>query len=191
MTKLVTYIAAAVVLMICVAPAQAQVDQMGSLDTVFADLAKISPTCWSVTISVTNDEALVGLSIPLEFTGGPGIRLVGDSAVYTGGRAEQFAYKGFRADTAIQAVTLGMIANVGPTKNDLFAGRGRLVTIFVSSMDDQEIKQLKVDTTTTHPANSLLLVANRIQPGNPPDTLEGEERKKQEIIPAFIVRDAN
>ena len=115
-------------------------------------------------------------------------RIVADSAIYTGGRAETFDYKGMRADTAIQCVTLGMVANLGPTHKVLDVGNGRLVTIFVSSLDKKAIEKLDVDTTTTTPNNSLMIIADRVQGGNVPDTLPLTERKILEIRPAFVVK---
>jgi len=170
--------------------APAQTDAFGVPDTLYAELAKINDYNWSVTVSLTNDQSIVGLSLPFEMVGGRGVKVVADSAVYKGGRVEHFDYKGFRADTAIQCVTLGMIANLGPNKHDLAAGRGRLVTFFVSSANGEPIEQLKIDSTTTPPNNSLMMVANRVQPGNPPDTIPYGDRGKQEIVPVLVIREA-
>ncbi len=165
-----------------------QTDYFGKIDTVFADVEKIDDQNWSVTISYSNDQPVEGLSIPLRLAAGEN-RVVGDSAIYTGGRVEHFAYKGFRSDTAIQCVTMGMVANLGPTRHKLDAGSGRLVTFFVSSLDNKPIEKLHVDTTTTHPDNSLMTVADRYQPTEDGiDTIIGERLKELQIIPAFVVR---
>jgi hypothetical protein len=162
-----------------------QVDKFGKVDTVYADIAKISDAIWTVTISYTNDESVVALSVPLKLTAGLN-KIVADSAVYTGGRVEKWDIKAFRCDTAIQCVTLGMLADLGPRKKFLTPGSGRLVTLFVSSIEDKPIEKLAVDTTTTNPTNSLECVADFIQ-GTPPDTTR-VERPKREIRPAFVVR---
>jgi hypothetical protein len=81
-----------------------------------------------------------------------------------------------------------MIANLGPTQIYLNPGNGRLVTIFVSSIDKEPIEKLKVDTTTTQPNNSLMAMASRIQRGEIIDTIPFERRKDMEIIPAFVIR---
>lgn len=165
-----------------------QTDYFGKIDTVFADIEKIDDLNWSVTISYSNDQPVEGLSIPLRIAAGEN-RVVGDSASYTGGRVEHFAYKGFRADTAIQCVTMGMVANLGPTRHKLDPGSGRLVTFFVSSLDNKPIEKLHVDTTTTHPDNSLMTVADRYQPTEDGvDTIIGERLSELQIIPAFVVR---
>lgn len=169
-------------------PAQlmAQTDNYGVTDTLYADLAKIDDLNWSITISYVNDQPVGGLSIPLQMTAGKN-RLVADSAIYTGGRVEHFAFKGFRPDTAIQCVTLGIIANLGPSNNVLEKGSGRLVTIFLSSMDGKKIENLFVDTTTTFPNNSMMVVADRSLLG-PVDSTYAMRMKELEIIPVFIVR---
>ena len=175
--------------LLCLLPATllAQHDVFGITDTLYADLAKIDDHNWKVDISYTNDEWVEALSIPLRLIGGE-TRLQGDSAVFTGGRVEKFDYKGFRADTAIQCVTMGLVANLGPNNNSLPPGNGRLVTLFVSTPDKEPIKEITVDTTFTRPNNTLLVIAKRIQPGNPPDTLDLDRQKDKEIVPVFVVR---
>lgn len=175
------------VLLMVPAVVSAQIDQFGTTDTVYADVAKVNEMTWTITVSYTNDESVVGLSIPLKLSAGTN-RIVADSAIYTGGRVENFAFKGFRPDTAIQCVTLGMIANMGPTRNRLMPGEGRLVTIFVSSLDGDPIVDLVVDTTTTNPNNSLMTVADDVQGEFSQDTIPVTQREKLEIHPAFLMR---
>lgn len=167
--------------------ASAQVDHFGVVDTIYADVAKLDDHNWTITVSYTNDESVVGLSVPLKMTAGLN-RVIADSAVYTGGRVEKFSYKGFRADTAIQCIMLGMIANLGPTQIVLSSGSGRLVTVFVSSVENKPIKKLVVDTATLHPDNSLLVIADRSQLDPEADTVPVHMSKKLEIIPAFVAR---
>lgn len=165
----------------------AQTDPYGKIDTVYAETAMIQPNIWTITVNYTNDEPIVGLSIPLKYRSGL-VKLIADSAVYTGGRAANFAYRGFRVDTAIQCLTLGMIANLGPTTVRMEPGTGRLVTIFLSSIDDVAITKLVVDTTTTNPNNSLLTMTDAVI-GTPPDTVRPEFNKRQ-VVPAFLSRPA-
>ncbi len=167
--------------------ALAQVDAFGKPDTIYADIARIDDHHWTITVSYTNDESVAGLSIPLKMTAGL-TRIIADSAVYTGGRVENFAYKGFRPDSAIQCVMLGMIASLGPPQIVLPAGNGRLVTVFVSSVDKKPIEKLEIDTTTLHPNNSLLVIADRSQLDPDADTVPPQLSKKLEIIPAFVAR---
>jgi hypothetical protein len=168
--------------------ASAQSDPFGKVDTVYAEVSKVSETVWTITVSITNDENVVGLSVPLKMTAGLN-RIVADSAVYTGGRVEKahFDYPGFRADTAIQCVTLGMIANMGPSNKTLAPGSGRLVTVYVSSLEDKPIEKLEVDTTTTYPSNSLIVIADSLQ-GTIPDTTRIIDMNRRMISPAFVIR---
>ena len=169
------------------AVSNAQTDKYGKTDTLYADVEKIGEDSWTITISLTNDEYIGGMSVPLKMSAGA-VKIVGDSAVYTGGRVDHFTMKIFRPDTAIQCVTLGMVANLGPTNKTLAPGSGRLVTIYVSSLDGSPVKKLIVDTATTTPNNSMMMVADRIQQTDPPDTLPFGESKRAEIIPVFVVR---
>lgn len=177
----------AIVALVWPVAASAQSDPYGKIDTVYAETAMIDSNIWTITVNYSNDEPIVGLSIPLKYHAGL-VKLIADSAVYAGGRAASFAYRGFRVDTAIQCLTLGMIANLGPTTVRLEPGAGRLVTIYLSSIDDLAIKKLVVDTTTTNPNNSLLTMTDAVI-GTPPDTVRPEFNKRQ-VVPAFVARSA-
>lgn len=170
--------------------ASGQVDQFQSLDTVYAEVGRIDATTWTITVSVFNDEYVQALSIPLELHSGK-TKVVADSAVYTGGRVENFTFKGFRADTSVQCVTLGLVANMGPTQNFMppsKGGAGRVATVFVSSLTGDPITSLEIDTTTTHPNNSLMMIANAIQFTDPPDTIPRGDADKLTIVPAFVLK---
>ena len=186
MTKTAKIFLFAFALLLMPIVASAQVDSFGKTDTLYAELAKIDNQNWSITVSLTNDEPIVGLAVPFRMTAGP-TRVVADSAIYTGGRVETFAFKNFRPDTTIQCVTLGMIANLGPTRNFLAPGSGRLVTIFVSSLDESTIDKLTIDTTTTSPNNSLMVIADNIQ-GT--DTIQSEDRERMKIFPVFVIKES-
>ena len=167
--------------------AAAQVDAFGTVDTLYAELNRIDKTNWTVTISYVNDEWVDALSLPFALRAGD-TKLVSDSAIYTGGRVAHFDFKGFRADSAIQCFTLGLMANMGPSQNGLPPGSGRLATVFVSSLDGTPIEKLTLDTTTTHPSNSLMVMAQGVQPGNPPDTIPGDRFDDLTIIPVLIIK---
>jgi hypothetical protein len=167
----------------------AQTDPFGKPDTVYAEVAMINSNTWTITVSYTNDENIVGLAIPLKMTAGLN-RIVADSAIYTGGRAAHFSYLGFRPDTAIQCITLGMIANLAPTNKTLAPGSGRVVTVYVSSLEDKPIETLEVDTTTTNPNNTLMAIADSLQ-GTAPDTTRIIDMSQRTIVPAFVFRRPN
>ncbi len=67
---------------------------------------------------------------------------------------------------------------------------GRLVTVFVSSIDKEPIEKLAVDTITLYPNNSLMVVADQSELGKITDTVPTHVSKKREIYPAFVVRQA-
>lgn len=179
---------AATAMLLLSTTAFAQADPFGAMDTIFAGTDKIDDFNWMVTISLFNDEKIVALSIPLKFTAESDNNIVVDSVVYTGGRADHFTFKVFRADTSAQSVTMGLIANMGPTDNTLLPGTGRVATVFISSLDKKAIPFLEVETTTTAPSNSLMAVADRIQGGDYPDTISSFGNAR-EIRPIFVVRD--
>lgn len=182
-------IAAGIVLLTLPVGSFAQEDLHGFIDTVYADLSRIDSHNWSITVSYTNDQAVAGLTVPLKMAAGLN-RIVADSAVYTGGRVDHFTLKAFRPDTAIQCVLLGMVANLGPTYKRLEPGRGRLATIFVSSLDKEPIDSLVVDTATVPPGQQRLLsIADEIQ-GTPPDTIR-ISRDEVRIHPVFVIRYTN
>lgn len=174
-------------LALCLPPVsgQAQVDNVGAIDTVFADVAKVDDNLWTITVSYFNDERVLGLTIPLRMTSGLN-RIVADSAVFADGRIEHFNWKIFRADTAIQCVLIGGVGP-GAVRKVLEPGSGRVATIYVSSLDKKPIEKLDIDTTTVHPNNSLMSVADRLQSDT--DTMPLSPVDVQ-IIPAFVVRKA-
>ncbi|MBU0983620.1 MAG: hypothetical protein KKA42_07105 [candidate division Zixibacteria bacterium] len=163
-------------------------DRFGAPDTLFAEVARIDDYNCSITLTITNDESLVGIAIPLKLSAGLN-KIVADSAVYTGGRVAQWSYRGFRPDTAIQCVTLGMIANLGPSDYRLTPGSGRLVTVFVSSLEEKKIEHLMVDTTTTHPDNSLMAIVDTDQ-SETGDTAKVDFFDR-ELVPVWVVRNTD
>jgi len=150
----------------------AQVDTHGKTDTIFVEPYQIDAKNWGINVGLFNDEEIVGISVPLHFTSETK-KLVCDSTIFKGGRVEHFRIKFARPDTVIQCVTIGLIADVGVSVPPLQPGKGRIATIFISSLEDKEIPNLNVDTTTTAPGNTLQMV---MPPVN-------------EIIPALIIKE--
>lgn len=164
-------ILALVILLVISVNSLAQDDKYGkAVDTIFAEPYKIDAENWAVNVSMFNDEEILAISIPLTFSAEKN-RVVVDSTISKGGVAEDFRVKYARIDTSTQCVTMGLISDIGVSVPPIPPGKGRIATVFLSSLDDKEIKSLKVDTTTTPPGNSLQLVM-------PPT--EG-------IVPAFVV----
>jgi hypothetical protein len=151
-----------------------QEDNYGKIDTIFAETYKIDANNWAINVSMFNDEEILAMSIPLTYSDEKN-RLVADSTVFKGGVAEEFRVKYARVDTATQCVTIGLINDVGVSVPPIPPGKGRVATIFISSLDKKPIKALKIDTVTTPPGNDLRLVM-------PPT--EG-------IVPAFIIMESS
>jgi len=144
------------------------VDSLGVVDTMFAEIGKVNENTWSVAFSYFCDEEVVGFSVPFTYKSKLN-RLVADSAKFSD-KVSGWDYKSFRVDTAIQTVTIGLIANITSAPKALLPGRQPLFTVYVSSLEGKPIEQLGIDTTTTHPGNILMAVADMIQ-GTPPDTV--------------------
>ena len=162
-------------------------DPYGAMDTLYAEVARIDDYNLSITLSYFNDEDIVGLQIPVKIMAGDN-KLVADSAVFTGGRLAEHKWSElrFRPDTAIQCVTLGLMANIGPSNYTLPPGKGRIATIFVSSLEQEKIEDFSIDTTTTHPGLYLMAMTN-IVIGEGADTTRLSIKDRQ-IIPAWVVK---
>lgn len=151
-------------------------DPIGDLDTLFTEITRTGPRDWTVNVSYFSDIDLFALSIPLKYRAGL-TQVVIDSTVFTGGSADHFRIKMARPDTAIQCLTIGLIAALNPNAETLPAGKGRLATVFLHALGDKEAPALIVDTTTTYPENTLMFVKN----SKPP------ENKQTKIYPAYVV----
>lgn len=159
------------VMLLCSACLTAQIDKFGKVDTLYAETYQIDDQNWAVNISLVNDEEILALSLPFKFSAGKN-RVVVDSTIFKGGVVENFRVKYARVDTATQCVTIGLINDIGVSIPPIPPGRGRIATIFISSLDEKSISALKVDTTTTPPGNDLQLV-------KPPT---------DQVVPAFVVK---
>ena len=140
-------------------------DPIGERDTLFLEVNRLGDRNWSVNVSYFSDIELFGLSIPLRFTAGLDKVLI-DSTIYAGGKAEHFEYKIARPDSAIQCLTMGLIAAFNPYAKPLEAGTGRLATVFLHAEGEGVAPPLIVDTTTTAPSNSLMYIKNSLPPAN-------------------------
>lgn len=161
----------ALIVLLMALPAFAQKDEFGKVDTIYAESYKIDKTNWAVNVTLVNDEEILALSLPLKLFAGK-TKIFADSTVFKNGRADHFRVKNARSDTATQCVTIGLINDIGVSVPPMNPGRGRIATIFVSSMDGSPIEFLEVDTTTTPPGNIMQMVKPKVE----------------EIIPAFKYR---
>lgn len=138
-------------------------DPLGKRDTLFVNVQSTAKNSWTVDVSCFNDEELFGLSIPLKFTSGLR-RVYVDSTIFTGGRVAHFQVKLARPDSAIQRLTIGLIAALSRDAKTLAPGDGSLAKVYLHA--EGEGKGLKVDTTTTAPQNSLLFIYSDMKEGN-------------------------
>ncbi len=144
-------------------PEVVTLDALGERDTLVVNVESIGESSWKVDVSCFNDEDLFGLSIPLKFTSG--LRKVYiDSTIFTGGRVDHFQVKFARADSAIQRLTIGLIAALSPNAKILEPGDGSIATVYLHA--EGQGKGLLVDTTTTAPQNSLLFIYSDMKDGN-------------------------
>ncbi|HSG98923.1 MAG TPA: hypothetical protein VLB27_02670 [candidate division Zixibacteria bacterium] len=149
-------------------------DPEGARDTLYTEITRIGPNDWSINVSYFTDVEVFAASVPLKFTAGLR-RVVVDSTIFTGGAAEHFQVKTARPDTAIQCVTIGLIAALSPNGKPLAPGKGRLGTVFLHAQGDGAAPALVVDTTTTHPENSLMFVKQN-----------WTTNKQTKIYPAYV-----
>jgi hypothetical protein len=180
---------ACLALLPALAHSQPQPDPYGVPDTLYAEITRIDDNNMSITLSYFNDEDIVGLQIPFKMAAGDN-QIVADSAVFTGGRLAEAKWTElrFRPDTAIQCVTLGLMANIGPSNYTLPPGRGRIATVFVSSLEQEPIDDLSIDTTTTSPGLYLMAITNLVI-GKGADTTRLSIQERQ-IIPQWVVKQA-
>ena len=159
----------------------AQNDTVGAIDTMYLEPYQIDAKNWAVNVSLFNDEDILAISLPVMFSAGKS-KIVADSTVFTGGRADHFRIKTARADTAAQCLTIGLIWDLGVSVPPMAPGNGRIATIFISALDGNDITEpLKIDTTTTSPSNSLQMVR--------PST-EEEGSPAEEVIPFLVIKPA-
>jgi len=157
----------------------AQVDKAGAIDTMYLEPYQIDAKNWAVNVSLFNDEDIIAISLPIIFSSGK-TKIVSDSTIFKGGRADHFGVKIARADTAAQCVTIGLVWALGGTVPPIAPGTGRIATIFISALDGSDFSApLTIDTTTTNPSNSLQMVM---------PSMEDEKLPAEEVIPFLVIK---
>lgn len=107
----------------------------------------------AVRIEFVNDQELAALTIPLAVNGA-GIKV--DSLSFAGSRVE---YIKTRPVTIKEngRIIFGVICM---TEDFIAPGRGLMATLYLSAGDSTKAEQIKIDTTTIHPANLLFTKSN-------------------------------
>lgn len=127
-------------------------------DTIYLESYRIDRLNWGVNVTLRNHEEIFALTVPLTFSAAYQNRLVADSVNYNGGRVEYFQVRIVRPDTLTQCVTIALFADLGNSVPPLPSGSGLIAKLYISSLDRQDISGFTIDTTTTPPSNSLLLI---------------------------------
>jgi hypothetical protein len=154
-----------IALLLCfLIPAVVSAADMGKRDIFrFGKAEWISDNEVAVPISVTHDEALMAMDIPLEWS--DGVTLTDVSFEET--RVDYFDIKIANIKEAENRVLIGLITMVYERKEELKPGDGTVATL-TFRVDDESLKEFEVNPfVTTNPGHSLSLVYNNWASGKP------------------------
>ena len=132
-------------------------DSSITADTLYIDSYRIDSRNYGIDLIVVNAEELDALSIPLKFSANQS-GIVADSTIFRGSRVEDFRLQIVSPDTLTQCLTIALFTDLGNAVPPLSPGRGLIARVYVSSLNHTDISGLAVDTTTTPPSNSLMLI---------------------------------
>jgi hypothetical protein len=129
------------------------VDDSAPDSILFGNTAALKGGKATVRIEFVNDQDLAALTIPIVVKGG-GVKV--DSLSFAGSRVE---YIKTRPVTIKEngRIVFGVICM---TEDFIAPGRGLMATLFLSVPDSLKAEQIKIDTTTIHPANLLFTKSN-------------------------------
>ena len=137
--------------------ALAQSDVFGVADTVTLTVEELEAGKWMIVASLTNDEELAAIDIPVKYTAGIAkVKL--DSMTYAKGRIDFFSNKFENKDTTSQIVRFGGLAYLAPNKPPLKPGKGEIGRAYVSVYGDRKPGPFGVDSITVPPNATLMLV---------------------------------
>jgi hypothetical protein len=178
----------------------AQRDPFGKPDTcriiTFQDEKKNPPQDTEVvvmaSVSVFNDEELVGMTLPFSFGNGKTpIRC--DSVKFNKTRVEYFQMKTQFVDTVKQTVLLGLLPDLAGQEPPLGKGDGEVARIYFTLKKGAKFQDFFLDTTLIRPSNRLKFVTPAVKSiypafdnkkamirGGIPIKIEAEEKAKTE-----------
>ncbi|MDD4052239.1 MAG: hypothetical protein PHR28_10135 [candidate division Zixibacteria bacterium] len=107
----------------------------------------------TVRIEFINDQDLAALTIPIGVKGA-GVKV--DSVSFAGSRVEYVKTRPVTINENGQII-FGVICM---TEDFVAPGRGLMATLYMSVSDSAKVDQIKVDTTTVHPAELLFTKAS-------------------------------
>ena len=132
----------------------------------------------TVRIEFVNDQDLAALTIPIAVKSA-GVKV--DSVSFTGSRVEYVKTRPVTIKDNGQII-FGVICM---TEDFIGPGRGLMATVYMSVNDSAKVDQIKVDTTTIHPAELLFTKANSASfvPAVVQGALKAPEAAKKEKQP--------
>jgi len=143
------------------APAQVKKTDHGKIDTCYIEFTQKKDKLVA-KVSIFNDQKLAGAAIPIKYGNGKAPLKV-DSVSFLNTRVEGFAWKhgGFTEKTvlndSLQAILIGLIANLGGPQPPMDAGKGAVAYIHFTLKTDKPYL-VTLDTTSVPPNNTLMLV---------------------------------
>jgi len=143
------------------AQGQTKKTDYGKMDTCYIEITQNKDKLVA-KVSIFNDQKLAGAAIPIKYGDGKSPLKV-DSVSFLKTRVEGFAWKhgGFQEQTVLndsmQAVLIGLIANLGGPQPPLDKGNGPVAYIHFSLKTDKPYT-VNLDTTSIPPNNTLMLV---------------------------------
>lgn len=141
--------------------AQSKKADYGKVDTCYFEFTQKKDKIVA-KVSIFNDQKLAGAAIPLKYGNGKAPLQV-DSVSFLKTRVQGFAWKygGFKEETvlndSLQAILIGLIANLGGSQPPLNEGNGAVAYIYFTLKTDKPY-QVTLDTTSLPPNNTLLFV---------------------------------
>jgi hypothetical protein len=129
------------------------VDDSAPDSILFGSPAPLKAGKTAVRIEFVNDQDLAALTIPIVVKGG-GVKV--DSLSFAGSRVEYIKTRPVTIKDNGRVV-FGVICM---TEEYIGPGRGLMATLYLTVPDSLKAEQIKIDTTTIHPANLLFTKSN-------------------------------
>lgn len=162
------YIALAIALLMLVVPAVLAKD-LGNRDTFrVGEASFISESEFTVPVSISHDEALAAMDIPLTYS--KGVTLL--SVSFENTTVANFDVKIANLDAQNNRVSIGLVDMVNAPKEDAFlkpsASGVNNIAVLHFRLDDVNLQTLEIGTYTSEfPAHELMFVYNEVVDGVP------------------------
>ncbi len=143
------------------AQAQPKKADHGKVDTCYIEFTQKQDKIIA-KINLSNDQKLAGAAIPLKYGNGK-TPLQVDSVTFSKSRTQGFAWKEARFkekdlnNDSLQAILIGLIANLGGAQQPLDKGKGPVAYIHFTVKTDKSF-EVSLDTTSLPPNNTLMVI---------------------------------